>query len=293
MTIVKGAPTAAASVAVAMPRQKKEAQPKQAKESDELMARRQAILSAAAAVFFERGFEAATTLEIANRAHTSKRALYELFGSKELLLAALIRASSQQMQGPLELAAPDSREALIETHSNAVKVLLHFDGADGSTTITDNNSGGAAHAWTANGNAQIDTAQSKLGGASCLFDGTGDYPALSRNVHVSPISRRITTQVVWSSRLSPTGPRDRYRGLGRELTTAEAHFKRGDTMVRKADISSLAGLGKSLPGEWPKFRKLLLRFHHDEETASQESLLMKQNHPWRQNRHLAIELGRS
>jgi AcrR family transcriptional regulator len=82
---------------------------------DELTARRQAILAAAGAVFFERGFEAATTLEIARRARTSKRALYELFGSKELLLAALIRESSQQMRAPLELAYPDSREALLET----------------------------------------------------------------------------------------------------------------------------------------------------------------------------------
>jgi hypothetical protein len=55
------------------------------------------------------------------------------------------------------------------------KVLLHFDGADASTTITDNNAGGSAHAWTANGNAQIDTAQSKFGGASGLFDGAGSY----------------------------------------------------------------------------------------------------------------------
>lgn len=55
------------------------------------------------------------------------------------------------------------------------KVLLHFDGADGSTTITDNNRGGSAHIWTANGNAQIDTAQSKFGNSSGLFDGTGDY----------------------------------------------------------------------------------------------------------------------
>lgn len=55
------------------------------------------------------------------------------------------------------------------------KVLLHGDGADASTTITDSNAGGAAHTWTANGNAQVDTAQSKFGGASLLFDGTGDY----------------------------------------------------------------------------------------------------------------------
>lgn len=33
----------------------------------------------------------------------------------------------------------------------------------------------AGRAWTAAGNAQIDTAQSKFGGASALFDGAGDY----------------------------------------------------------------------------------------------------------------------
>jgi len=32
---------------------------------------------------------------------------------------------------------------------------------------------------TAIGNAQVDTAQSKFGGASALFDGTGDYLALN------------------------------------------------------------------------------------------------------------------
>jgi hypothetical protein len=55
------------------------------------------------------------------------------------------------------------------------KVLLHFDGDDAATTITDVNAGGSAHTWTAAGNAQIDTVQSKFGGASGLFDGTGDF----------------------------------------------------------------------------------------------------------------------
>jgi hypothetical protein len=54
-----------------------------------------------------------------------------------------------------------------------VKLLLHMDGADGSTTFTD--SSGAARTVTAVGNAQISTAQSKWGGASGLFDGSGDY----------------------------------------------------------------------------------------------------------------------
>jgi len=37
----------------------------------------------------------------------------------------------------------------------------------------------SANSVTANGNAQIDTAQSKFGGASGLFDGTGDYLSLA------------------------------------------------------------------------------------------------------------------
>jgi TetR/AcrR family transcriptional regulator, mexJK operon transcriptional repressor len=85
------------------------------RSGDELTARRNAILTAAGAVFFEYGFEAATTLEIAKRARTSKRALYELFGSKDMLLTALIRESSQQMRAPLELAPPDCQAGLLET----------------------------------------------------------------------------------------------------------------------------------------------------------------------------------
>lgn len=54
-----------------------------------------------------------------------------------------------------------------------VSLLLHMDGTNGSTTFTDHSS--YAHSLTANGNAQISTAQSKFGGASGLFDGNGDY----------------------------------------------------------------------------------------------------------------------
>jgi hypothetical protein len=58
-----------------------------------------------------------------------------------------------------------------------VSLLLHFDGADTSTTFTDHSSYG--HTVTANGHAQIDTAQSVFGGASGLFDGTDDYLSMS------------------------------------------------------------------------------------------------------------------
>ena len=53
-------------------------------------------------------------------------------------------------------------------------VLLHMNGVDASTTFTDDAAGGA-YTWTAQGTAQIDTAQNKFDGASGLMDGDSDY----------------------------------------------------------------------------------------------------------------------
>lgn len=61
----------------------------------------------------------------------------------------------------------------------SVSLLLHMDGSDGSTTFTDNSP--SPRTMTANGNAQIDTAQSKFGGASGLFDGSGDWVSTPAN----------------------------------------------------------------------------------------------------------------
>lgn len=58
----------------------------------------------------------------------------------------------------------------------SVSLLLHGDGANGSTTFTDSSS--TPKTVTAYGNAQISTAQSKFGGASMAFDGSGDYLSL-------------------------------------------------------------------------------------------------------------------
>jgi hypothetical protein len=55
---------------------------------------------------------------------------------------------------------------------STVKLLLHGEGADASTTIKDSS---ATHrAVSVYGNAQIDTAQKKFGSASILFDGVSD-----------------------------------------------------------------------------------------------------------------------
>lgn len=50
------------------------------------------------------------------------------------------------------------------------KFLAHCDGTDASTSFPDASATG--HTATANGNAQVDTSQSKHGGASMLLDGT-------------------------------------------------------------------------------------------------------------------------
>lgn len=52
-------------------------------------------------------------------------------------------------------------------------LLLHCDGANGSTTITDTSP--AARAVTAFGSAQLSTAQAKFGSASLLFNGSNSY----------------------------------------------------------------------------------------------------------------------
>lgn len=74
------------------------------------------------------------------------------------------------------LVFPFNAYALLSTvdkFGNDTALMLHFDGSDASTTFTDSNN--VPKSFTASGDAQIDTAQSVFGGASGLFDGTGDY----------------------------------------------------------------------------------------------------------------------
>lgn len=60
-----------------------------------------------------------------------------------------------------------------DANYNNVSLLLHFDGANGSTTFTD--SGAGSRVVTANGNAQISTTTPKFGTGCGTFDGSGDY----------------------------------------------------------------------------------------------------------------------
>jgi len=67
-----------------------------------------------------------------------------------------------------------------DPYYNNVSLLLHGDGANGSTTITDSSL--SPKTVTAFGNAQITTSQSKFGGSSISFDGNGDYLVIPDSV---------------------------------------------------------------------------------------------------------------
>ena len=69
--------------------------------------------------------------------------------------------------------------AATDTNIREVSLLLHGNGTNGSTTITDSSL--TPKTVTAEGNAQISTAQSKFGGASIAFDGTGDRVSVANN----------------------------------------------------------------------------------------------------------------
>lgn len=73
------------------------------------------ILRAAAKLFFEKGYEATTTRDIATLARTSKRTVYAEFPKKELILRALIGGSSAEITESIDLALPATREELLAT----------------------------------------------------------------------------------------------------------------------------------------------------------------------------------
>lgn len=77
-----------------------------------------------------------------------------------------------------------------DPHWANVALLCGFEGADGSTSFTDESS--YARALTANGNAQIDTAQFKFGASSLLLDGTGDYVSAANSAELNPGAGQFT-----------------------------------------------------------------------------------------------------
>jgi TetR/AcrR family transcriptional repressor of mexJK operon len=73
------------------------------------------ILRAAAKLFFEKGYEATTTRDIATLAKTSKRTVYAEFPSKDMILRSLIGSSSAEFTEAIDLELPTTRDGLLAT----------------------------------------------------------------------------------------------------------------------------------------------------------------------------------
>lgn len=94
------------------------------------------------------------------------------FGSYQVRIAVSIR----QIGADRNSEWSDIMTLNSGANTNSI-LLMHMDGTDGSTSFPDV----YGHTASAVDNAQIDTAQSKFGGASLLLDGAGDYVSLADN----------------------------------------------------------------------------------------------------------------
>lgn len=94
-------------------------------------ARREAVVVAAKSVFFEEGYQLASMDQIAERAGTTKRTLYDYFGSKEALFAEVVAHASKSFVEALprpEDLPRDPRQGL-RRFANQVRSLVSADEA--------------------------------------------------------------------------------------------------------------------------------------------------------------------
>lgn len=86
---------------------------------------------------------------------------------------------------------------------NSVMILLHGDGADGSTTFTDNSP--SPITFTRFNNPTISTTQSKFGGASMKFDTAGNYLGVNNTNNTYDIGTQDYTMECWAYITTGTG----------------------------------------------------------------------------------------
>ena len=97
-----------------------DANPRKSPRQDRSRATVEAILAAAAQVLVDRGYEAATTARIADRAGVSIGSLYQYFPNKEALVAALVERFADGLVAAIGQALEDPRNATLERGMRAV-----------------------------------------------------------------------------------------------------------------------------------------------------------------------------
>lgn len=132
---------------------------------------------------------------------------------------------------------------------NNVSLLLHGNGANGSTTITD--SSPTPKTVTAVGNAQISTAQSKFGGSSIAFDGAGDALTVQNNVSLQMESGNFTIEfwIYFNSISGYQTPFDKgyIQAGGLLLQTGNGN---GRLIVYGAGVAVITETGAASTGNW-------------------------------------------
>ncbi len=113
-----------------------------------------------------------------------------------------------------------------------VSLLLHGNGTNGSTTITDNSP--TPKTVTAAGNASISTSQSKFGGSSISFDGNGDRLAVTSNAQLDLPGDFTIEAWVYQSTSPPSFPAIFERG---PLTTAFYGWQLNNTLNTNGNLS--------------------------------------------------------
>lgn len=97
--------------------------------------RRDAILLAAGKVFTEKGIDGATTLDIAKAAGISKRDLYALFPSKDLILTGMIAQKVAHFAAPIVFTKARSRGEVLATLDGFGRGFLAFLLEPGATSL--------------------------------------------------------------------------------------------------------------------------------------------------------------
>jgi YD repeat-containing protein len=94
-------------------------------------------------------------------------------GKPIVVLCKQVEQATTDVDGSKAFTVPGNPGSQADPSFASVGLLLHGNGASGSTVFTDNSA--SPRMLTPVGNAVISTAQSKFGGASMAFDGAGDY----------------------------------------------------------------------------------------------------------------------
>jgi hypothetical protein len=130
------------------------------------------------------------------------------------------------------------RNVLTDPFFSNVSLLLHMDGANGSTTFSDSSS--IPKTVSRLGNTQISTVQSKFGGGSAYFDGVGDSLTTPSNIDLA-ISGTSYTAEMWFYPLSvptaiATQPKYLIRKLGAGIVLND--FTKGHVIATSWDSTN-------------------------------------------------------